>query len=488
MIRPALFAACLACMAAGPLGDPAADVIPRTPDEAARVRAVTALPADPGAPQPFESLPGGAATSLAHITRDVLSQPSANMGFAGQLEFKVGDGIFKKNWVSAPSSTTASDGLGPLYNARACQLCHLKDGRGHPPEGADDASPSLLLRLSVPGPAGLGPDPVYGDQIQDLAIPGHTAEGRVAVTWTDLPPITLGGGEQVTLRAPAWRLDAPGYGPLPPGAVLSARIAPPMTGLGLLEAIPAADILALADPDDANGDGIRGRAAMVDSAAFGRPMPGRFGWKAAQPTLIDQTAGAALNDMGLSTPQHPDGAGACTPGQSACRAAPDGGEPVEIGDPALTALVYYARNLAVPARRDPAAPQVLAGKAAFHAAGCPACHRPSFVTDRLADRPEQSFQLIWPYTDLLLHDMGPGLADNRPEGAATGMEWRTPPLWGIGLTETVSGHTRFLHDGRARTLLEAILWHGGEASRARDAVVAMDPETRAALLRFVGSL
>ena len=151
-------------------------------------------------------------------------------------------------------------------------------------------------------------------------------------------------------------------------------------------------------------------------------------------------------------------------------------------------LVFYTRNLGVPARRDIGEPQVLAGKRLFYEANCIGCHTPKFVTRRDSIGEEQSFQLIWPHTDLLLHDMGEGLADGRPEGEANGREWRTPPLWGIGLTKTVSGHTLFLHDGRARNLLEAILWHGGEAEASKERVVAMTREERAALLAFLRSL
>jgi CxxC motif-containing protein (DUF1111 family) len=222
---------------------------------------------------------------------------------------------------------------------------------------------------------------------------------------------------------------------------------------------------------------------------------GRFGWKAGQPTIREQSASAFSGDIGISTSALPEGWGECTEAQVACRAAPDGrssgadgSRGPEADDTVLDLVTFYSRNLAVPARRDPGDPEVLRGKQVFHEAGCAACHRPKFVTARLEDQPEQSFQLIWPYTDLLLHDMGPGLADGRPEARATGTEWRTAPLWGIGLTETVTGKASFLHDGRARTLLEAILWHGGEAVSARDAVAGLPKADRDALIRFVESL
>lgn len=249
--------------------------------------------------------------------------------------------------------------------------------------------------------------------------------------------------------------------------------------------------MALADADDADGDGISGRPNRVWSAAEGAVMLGRFGWKAGQATVADQTAHAFLGDIGISTPVLDAAWGECTATQAECRTAPGGADPVE-GVEATRQMfdltVFYARNLAVPGRRDVDDPQVLAGKRLFYGAGCAACHRPKLVTGRDSAGPEQAFQLIWPYTDLLLHDMGEGLADGRPEGEATGREWRTPPLWGIGLTDMVTEFPTYLHDGRARSLLEAILWHGGEAEAARDKVAAMRRDERAALIAFLESL
>jgi CxxC motif-containing protein (DUF1111 family) len=275
--------------------------------------------------------------------------------------------------------------------------------------------------------------------------------------------------------------------------MLSPRVAPQMIGLGLLEAIPAADILARVDENDADGDGISGRAQIVPSVEFGVPMLGRFGLKAGAPTVKEQSAGAFAGDMGLSTALHPDPSGDCTAAQAECQTAPAGQEGgvrdgLEVDRESLDLVTFYSRNLGVPERRDVDDPTVLRGKDVFYTTGCQSCHTPKHVTHRLDGQPEQSFQLIWPYTDLLLHDMGPGLADGRPEGRASGSEWKTPPLWGLGLTETVSGHTQLLHDGRARSVLEAILWHGGEAEGQRDAVAAMSSVDREALLAFLGSL
>jgi CxxC motif-containing protein (DUF1111 family) len=450
-------------------------------------------------PDPAELLPGGSATARNAQGATAFSLPSASLPFDRLLDFKVGDGIFRRLWVAAPASTRNADGLGPLYNARGCQSCHLRDGRGRPPEAGEPAS-SLLVRLSVPprearpaGPAAgwlpADPDPTYGLQLQTFGIAGHPAEARVLVDWAE-QAVSLAGGESVQLRRPAWRIEDWAYGPPAPGLMLSPRSAPPMIGLGLLEAVPEEAILAGADPEDRDGDGVSGRAARVWSGHRGAASLGRFGWKAQAPTMEDQVADAFAADMGLSTGINPAHHGECTTAQADCRAAPDGspgpGQP-EVDARLFDLVVFYARNLAVPGRATPTA-EALRGRALFREAGCAACHRPSFTTGTVPGRPEHSGQRIWPYSDLLLHDMGEGLADHRPEGAADGREWRTPPLWGLGRTQAVSGHTQLLHDGRARSLIEAILWHGGEAQAARDAVAAMAPADRAALLAFLESL
>ena len=486
---------------AGPLDEPHLKIVPRTAEEAVRVEAVTTPTSDFSAAQKYEEKSAGAATVRVRANRDAFSQPSGNISFEDELNFKVGNGLFRKLWVSSPSSTLASDGLGPLFNARSCQRCHVKDGRGHPPEGPDDNAVSMFLRVSVPGTPddavaeieeylATAPEPTYGTQLQDFSLAGHPAEYRLQIDYEEIE-VPLSGGETASLRQPTYTAADLGYGPLHPDAMLSPRVAPQMIGLGLLEAIPAADILAQADPDDADGDGISGRPNIVWSDEFDIAMLGRFGLKAGAPTVIQQSAGAFAGDIGISSPLYPAPYGECTEAQAACVDAPHGDQDargVEIDQEGLDLVVFYSRNLAVPARRDVDDPEVLRGKQVFYETGCTACHTPNYVTHRLEDQPEQSFQLIWPYSDMLLHDMGPGLADGRPEARATGAEWRTPPLWGIGLTERVSGHTYFLHDGRARSLLEAILWHGGEAEAQRDAVIGMDPQDRSALIRFLESL
>lgn len=455
------------------------------------------------APEPGEQFPGGAATHTKAFNKDAFSQSSANMPFEREIDFKVGNGFFRRLWISAPASTQAGDGLGPLYNARSCQRCHIKDGRGHPPNGVDDDAVSMLVRLSVPPGdekqrarlaqhlESVIPESTYGGQLQDFAIQGHKAEGRLRIDYQELP-VELADGTVVSLRKPSYSLTDLGYGPMQADTMLSARVAPQMIGLGLLEAIDEAELLARADPNDADGNGISGKPNQVWSPDAGRVASGRFGWKAGVATVNEQSQAAFSGDIGISVPLHPAGAGECTERQTDCLAAPDGNSreyhDLE-ADQTITDLVaFYARNLAVPQRRAVDDPQVLEGKRLFNEIGCGQCHTPKYTTRADSIGAEQSGQLIWPYTDLLLHDMGEGLADGRPEGEATGREWRTAPLWGIGLTPVVNGHSHYLHDGRARNLLEAILWHGGEAQRHRDAVTRLSQSERDALIRFVASL
>lgn len=468
----------------------------------ARIEAVLQPATDFSKPEKYERMQGGAGTSRKRINQDSFSHPTQNLSFEEEQEFKVGNGLFKKLWVSSPSSTQASDGLGPLYNARSCQGCHLKDGRGRPPEPGERAV-SMFLRLSIKpqteeqkalldsGKAPVIPHPVYGGQLQSFAVPGLAGEGEMKITYEEVP-VKLADGTVVSLRKPTYAIDNPGYGPLGEDTLISPRVAPPMIGLGLLEQVHEGDILANADPEDTDGDGISGRPAWVYDADNDTKVLGRFGWKGANPTVRAQAAGAFSGDVGISTPDKPNPYGDCTEAQEACYAQPNGVQPrfgdTEAPDPVLDLVTFYSENLAVPARRNVDDPQVLRGKELFYAAGCTSCHTPKYVTRRDAPTKAHQFQLIWPYTDMLLHDMGEGLADDRPFGEANGREWKTPPLWGIGLTKTVNDHTYFLHDGRARNLLEAVLWHGGEAEAAKQAVVAMEQSDREALIKFLESL
>ena len=432
-----------------------------------------------------EALSGGAATVFA-TTRQAFGQPLPHLTADQETQFFVGNSFFNRNWVSAPSSTTARDGLGPLFNARSCSACHLHDGRGRPPAPGEDML-SMLVRLSIPGRdtrQGVVPEPTYGDQLNGLAVPGVSPEGRVVIAYEEIAG-TYGDGEPYSLRKPTYTFTDLNYGPLHPQVLLSPRVAPAMVGLGLLEAVPAEALLALADPDDADGDGISGRANHVWDKKRQQTVLGRFGWKANQPTVAQQVAGAFLGDIGITSSLFPDEN--CPPTALACRQAVNGGSP-ELSDALLGHVVFYSRTLAVPARRNAQQPAVRRGRQLFDEAQCSACHTPTLRTGVVPGLPDLSQQVIHPYTDLLLHDMGAALADGRPDFEATGSEWRTPPLWGIGLVETVNRHTYFLHDGRARNLAEAILWHGGEAEASKAYFRRLPTADREALLQFLRSL
>ena len=398
--------------------------------------------------------------------------------------FEIGDSFFTQNWVAAPASTQARDGLGPTFNAQSCSSCHAHDGRARPPSGDDDPVRGLLLRLSVPGVDGPAPEPVYGGQLQDRAIIGVEVEGRIGIEYEEVPG-SYPDGTSFSLRKPTYSILDPAFGPTDPEVLISPRIASAVMGMGLLEAIPEERVRGLADPDDSNADGISGRPNEVWDIRRGEYALGRFGWKANQPTVEQQAAGAFRGDIGITSSLFPDEN--CTDVQEACATAINGGTP-EVPDERLGKVAFYVQTLAVPAMRDFEEPEVEHGARLFVKANCSSCHTPRHVTGESHAAVALRDQVIFPYTDLLLHDMGEGLADNRPDGLATGTEWRTSPLWGIGLVETVNGHTMFLHDGRARNLEEAILWHGGEALESRNQFMEMPKSDRDALLRFLRSL
>lgn len=435
----------------------------------------------PEAPfEPGEERPGGATTvALRDATSFLL--PISNLSPQRRGTFEAGLALFSVAWTTGGEADR--DGLGPTYVATSCRACHFRGGRGAPPPPGEPMT-SMLIRLSVPSGDGssLGADPRYGDQIQTKAVPGVAAEGWFSVEYTPRSDAYLDGG-RYTLLTPRYTAHDLALGPLPEGTRLSPRVAQPMVGLGLLAAIRDKDIEALADPDDADGDGIRGRRNLTVDV-HGNPMPGRFGWKANQPDLETQTAAAFLGDIGITSPFYP--VENCPQTQKACAAS--AGATPDIDADRLAAVVFFSYLIAVPHRPEAAEPSVLRGKALFAHAGCDRCHRPSFVTGELPGYPELEGQHIYPYTDLLIHDMGPDLADGRPDHEAGARDFRTPPLWGIGLTNVVSMHTRLLHDGRARNIEEAILWHGGEAEPARDVFRGLSAEDREALLRFVASL
>jgi CxxC motif-containing protein (DUF1111 family) len=429
---------------------------------------------------------GGDTTTFA-VGRTAFSNAAENLEGERRDRFFVGNSLFNRNWVTPPSSTAFIDGLGPTFNARSCSACHFKDGRGRPPFSEEEPMTSMLIRLSIPGTdehGGPKPEPSYGGQLNPLAILGVPGEGDPRVTTSPLDG-EYDDGTPYELSVPSYELRDLAFGDLAEDTLISPRTAPHMVGLGLLETIAEADILAHADAEDADGDGISGRPNQVWDVESSSNRLGRFGWKANQPSLLQQNAGAFLGDIGITSELFDSQN--CTDAQPECLAARNGGEP-ELDSGHLGDIVYYSKLLAVPARRDLSDPQVKRGEALFDDLGCTGCHTPTFTTGVAPDFPELSEQTIHPYTDLLLHDLGDALGDGRPDFDADGNEWRTPPLWGIGLFEDVNDHTRYLHDGRARNLEEAVLWHAGEAEVSSAAFKALAQGEREALLRFLQSL
>jgi CxxC motif-containing protein (DUF1111 family) len=389
-----------------------------------------------------------------------------------QRPFSFGNRLFNTNWVVAPASVKTFDGLGPLFNRVSCSGCHTKDGRGQPPETNQGPMDSMLLRISIPGVGkhgGVVPHPKYGDQISERAILGVKPEGKAEITYTEIPG-TYADGEAFSLRKPNYKISDLGYGDLGNDILISPRVAPSMIGLGLLQAVPDETLAALSDPHDSDGDGISGRPNEVWDSALEENVFGRFGWKANQPNLQQQNASAAAGDMGITT-----------------TFANVTNDP-DMSDEFLKKLTLYTMTLAVPAQRNGQDETVKKGQALFANMGCSGCHMPTLKSGVVTNFPELSNQTFHPFTDLLLHNMGEGLSDNRPDFAATGQEWRTAPLWGLGLVPTVNKHHFLLHDGRARGPAEAILWHGGEAEKSKATFRTADKEDRDALIAFLNSL
>jgi len=429
----------------------------------------------------------GGAMTVSESSRHAFSRPATNLTVPQRGEFFIGNAFFNSPWVVAPASASARDGLGPLFNARSCDQCHNNDGRGQPPLKEDEQPVSLVIQFATPTPGDNNEpqaDPNYGVNFNPFAIGGVPAEGKLRIRHREIAG-TYGDGTPYTLLAPEYTFEELAYGELDPDTKFSPRIAPAVFGSGLLEAIPEDQIMERSDPDDANNDGISGRPNRVWDPLVGRAVLGRFGWKLNQPDIAHQTAAAFSSEIGMTTSLRPEQI--CTPVQTACLAAPNGGEP-EISDEMFNHMVTYQRMLAVPMRRNLDSPEVKRGAQLFLESGCEGCHRATFKTDNVKDRPWLSDQIIHPFTDMLLHDMGEELADGRADFAASGSEWRTQPLWGLGLQKVVNGHTRLLHDGRARDVSEAILWHGGEGERAREAFRNLSKQDREALLKFIDSL
>jgi len=390
-----------------------------------------------------------------------------------------GDAAFGSTFVSAPAPI--NPGLGPIFNNVSCTSCHISDGRGKPPLNGEQNS-SMLIRLSVDGKnehGGPKPIPGFGAQLQQRSIFGAPPEASFRITYTEVAG-AFSDGAAYSLQNPTYWIEN-SYIPLPAVYMFSPRVAPPVFGLGLLEAINENDILSLADETDSNGDGISGKPNYVWDILKNEKVLGRFGWKANNPTILQQSAGAYSEDMGITNFIFENES---SYGQSQFSAQ----KVYDVTDSLLQSVTFYIRSLAVPARRNADDAVVLKGKQIFSAAKCSGCHVPKLRTETNIAFPEISNQTIYPYIDLLLHDMGEGLADHRPDFEASGTEWRTAPLWGIGLTKVVNGHNNFLHDGRARSLMEAVLWHGGEAEASKEYVRNLSKSDRDALIKFLESL
>lgn len=456
------------------------------------------------------SLSGGDLTHY-HFGPLAYEQEAPNLAWAWSKLFDDGDGVFERIVTPALPSDYRhdADGVGPIYNNHACEACHVADGRAQPQlENPLAPQEGLLIRLSVPGQGAHGgpnPHPVYGGQFGDRGLPGEGVdfgdtdylnlyqgegavkpEGRVVIRYEEITG-QYGDGTPYTLTKPAYELVDLNYGPLGDDTMTSPRVAPAVHGQGLLEAIPEAAILTNADPEDKNKDGISGKPQYVWDPETQSKRLGRFGWKMETASVAHQSMDAAVNDMGVTNPMFRHQT--CTNAQVDCTKSLHGGTPAnpEFTPDQMEQVVVYLQLLGVPGRRGVREEKVLHGERMFREAGCNSCHVETFETagheiERL------NGQTIHPYTDLLLHDMGEGLADNRPSYDANGREWRTAPLWGVGLVPTVNGHSRYLHDGRARSLEEAILWHGGEATGAQAKFVAMDKADREALLFFLESM
>jgi CxxC motif-containing protein (DUF1111 family) len=377
---------------------------------------------------------------------------------AGSLDAEMGKALFNRQWVAAPSSTQSDDGLGPIYDARSCSACHAGGGQGSfvpkPVIGA-----GIVVRL---GNANGAPDPVYGFQLQTKALPGQLPEAAPQLIWR----------QDKGYRVPALTLGRLNFGPLARDTHAASRRAPSLYGIGLLAGVSDKEIL-LHAIEEKNYYGLSPRPAW-QTDAHGQRRLGRFGWKAIQPDLTGQVGSALSRDIGLSTTAYPDPWGECSATEKVCRAGPHGAKlgAVEVPDTLRNLIVDYLNALPPPQPR----PDTMGGRAVFVNIGCAACH---------AMLHNANGQRIDAFTDLLLHDLGPGLNDGLGEGAAKPGEWRTAPLWGLSERLAKGG---LLHDGRARSVAEAVHWHGGDGALAHARFDALTKDERAALLSFLEGL
>lgn len=418
----------------------------------------------------------GGSSSIDDQTSYAFSYKIKGLSSEQGLQFFVGNSFFNQNWVVAPSATTARDGLGPLFNAKDCSACHFRDGRGKPTAGN-----GILFRL---GDVNGNTDLNFLGQLQDNGILTVDKEGEMEISYQEIDG-TYPDGTHYSLRKPIYSISNQHYGGVAASIAISPRVGQQMIGLGLLEIIPESTILQYVDEFDSNQDGISGKANYMSDPVSGSLMIGRFGWKANQPTLLAQVAGAFNGDLGITSSVFPNHGHSTA--QNSLNSIQNGGEP-EIDDSDLEAVLLYSRTLSVPKRRNATNEDVKKGAKLFNEMKCVSCHRFAFKTGNTGNISPLKNQYIFPFSDLLLHDMGEDLADNVPNHLATGKEWRTQPLWGLGLISIVNGHTFLLHDGRARSIEEAILWHGGEAEKSKQAFKNLSSQARNQVIKFLESL
>jgi CxxC motif-containing protein (DUF1111 family) len=443
---------------------------------------------------PLAALSAGSFTVVVNA-QTAYSAPAPVLTYRQHEMFLRGRHHFNQKWVVFPS-LGGDWGLGPTFITDRCSGCHVGGGRGRPPNSAEEQMLSVLVRISIPGEdehGGPKPHPNYGDQIQNQGLMGQDKnatylgervppEANLYLDWEEAP-VSFADGERVILRKPKLRVEKLNFGPLGPEVMYSLRIAQPTFGLGLLEAVAEADILAIAQKQ--KSEGFNGRPNYVWDAIAHRVALGRFGWKSNQPSIKQQIAAAFIGDIGVTSPLFENEN--CPPVQTDCAYQPPGNRP-ELIQVNWDELEFWTQALAVPARRDVDDPNFKRGEKLFVEARCAVCHVAEMKAGALAGLPQIKEQVFHAYTDLLLHDMGEDLADHRPDFKAGGRDWRTQPLWANGLSATVNGSTAMLHDGRARNTTEAILWHGGEAFGVREVFRNMAKADRDALLKFLSSI
>ena len=421
--------------------------------------------------------------SVNRETRESFAAPIPALSLKKMRQFTGGRHLFRRSWTPAPSSVKSLDGLGPVFNRVSCSGCHVKDGRGRPPKEGSKFR-SMVIKLSINKNNKILPDPNYGYQLNDKAILGVPYEGKATITYSKRT-VFYKDKSKTELSFPHYSFHSLSFGPLSPNTKHSGRVAPAVFGLGLIEAIKKEDIIRNEDILDINNDGISGRANFIIDVPSNKEVLGRFGWKATRGTLLHHIAGAASEDMGLTSSIFPQQN--CMHIQKECSEQINGGTP-EISEKQINMLQLYMQTLAVPRQRDAQDKEVINGSKLFIKIGCENCHVSTYRTGQHEDHEELSNRIIKPYSDFLLHNMGPELDDGLQEGKVESREWKTPPLWGIGLVKIVNKHTRFLHDGRARSIEEAILWHGGEGLSSKEKFLSLSAEERRKVLKFLSSL